>query len=118
LDRRTDARSTLAFSERWLNKASRHDSSTLDGAFDKFFSLFVAFNRIYSYVNRYAKHPAQYDKTQATTGFSAAVRASRLRDLVVAGNGAADIIRDAATFVTFPCPGGRTSLCSIPLIGT
>lgn len=87
----TDAPPTLAFCRRWLEKAARYDDSTLEGAFDKFFSLFVAFNRLYSYVNRHAAQPAKEDQGQAITGFSKALGARRLLDVLTGGNGAADI---------------------------
>ena len=39
---------TRAFCERWLMKAAEYDENTLIDVFDKFFSTFVAFNRLYS----------------------------------------------------------------------
>ena len=87
----SDAPPTLAFCRRWLEKAAQYDDSTLEGAFDKFFSLFVAFNRLYSYVNRHAAQPAKEDRGQAITVFSKALGARRLLDALTSGNGAADI---------------------------
>ena len=35
------------FCNNWLQKANNIDSSNLQGAFDKFFTLYVVYNRLY-----------------------------------------------------------------------
>lgn len=36
------------FCERWIDKASRYQSNELEDLFDRFFTLYVAYNRLYS----------------------------------------------------------------------
>lgn len=43
-----DIHSIDRFCERWINKAEAYRSEDLEDLFDRFFTLFVAFNRIYS----------------------------------------------------------------------
>ena len=43
-----DLYATEHFCQRWINKASTYQEDELEDLFDKFFTLFVAYNRIYS----------------------------------------------------------------------
>lgn len=87
----TDVQQTLAFSMRWISKARLYNSRSLEDAFDRYFSLFVAFNRLYSHLNRHAAHPTTGDRAQATSGFLSALGARRLLLAVEGNGGAADI---------------------------
>lgn len=69
---------TIQFCERWLQKAAEYDDQTLTGAFDKFFSLFVAFNRLYSHICIQSGRAIKGDRKQATDGFVSIVGAQRL----------------------------------------
>lgn len=69
---------TIQFCERWLQKAAEYDDQTLTGAFDKFFSLFVAFNRLYSHICIQSGRAIKGDRKQATAGFASVVGAQRL----------------------------------------
>ncbi len=40
---------TINFSERWIEKASGYDIANLSDCFDKFSTLFVAYNALYNY---------------------------------------------------------------------
>ncbi len=55
------AKETQEFCKHWLQKAKNYDShapnSELQDAFDKFFTLFVAFNRLYLYTAVVAQQP-------------------------------------------------------------
>ena len=76
---------TMRFCERWLAKAALCDSTSVDGAFDRFFSLFVAFNRLYSDL---AAHSGRHgDRWQATTGFLRNVGTAELHRALEAGGG-------------------------------
>ena len=69
---------TIQFCERWLQKAAEYDDQTLIGAFDKFFSLFVAFNRLYSHICIQSGRTIKGDRKQATNGFANIVGTQRL----------------------------------------
>jgi hypothetical protein len=67
VDERT--RLTHTCSERWLLKANGYNQDLLDSAFDKFFTLFVAFNILYSHAaNELGRDPLK-DKNKATLDF-------------------------------------------------
>jgi len=82
---------TARFCRRWLEKASRCDDQTLDGAFDKFFSAFVAFNRLYSHVSVHSGRVIKGDRKQATDGFANVVGSQRLLTALAENGGAADL---------------------------
>jgi len=69
---------TIRFCERWLAKASQYDDRSLDGAFDKFFSLFIAFNRLYWHLAFHAGLAYGHDTEQATSGFAVTVGVAKL----------------------------------------
>lgn len=52
------------FCDRWIRKASAYRSNELEDLFDKFFTLFVAYNRFYSATSE--AHRAKLDPIQAT----------------------------------------------------
>ena len=58
---------TQRFCRRWIEKADNYDDKSLDGVFDKFFSLYVAFNRLYSHLDLRFNGGRKGDKEQATT---------------------------------------------------
>jgi len=65
--------STKRFCQRWVGKAPAYNDCSLDEAFDKFFSLFVAFNRLYSHMARSRGQPQAPDRTAATELFALAI---------------------------------------------
>jgi hypothetical protein len=46
-----DAYAIERFCNRWIEKALSYQSNELEDLFDRFFTLFVAYNRIYSAVS-------------------------------------------------------------------
>jgi len=86
-----DARRAAEFARRWLEKADGYGTSRTEDAFDRFFSEFVAFNRLYSHFNRRSAHPGTYDSTQATSVFVAAVGAASLMGALESDGAEADI---------------------------
>lgn len=57
---------SISFVSRWLNKADNYNTEELSECFDQFFSLFVAYNRIYSEVKLQLKETDSGDKVSAT----------------------------------------------------
>ncbi len=103
---------TRRFCERWLRKAAQYKSSRLDGAFDKFFTLFVAFNRLYVHAVQIAGYHAGQrdpgDRAMATQLFPQAIGHEILWQKLVKGKGIADVQTlakligpDGPFFVTF-----------------
>jgi len=62
---------TADFCKRWLCKAHRCDLSDLGGAFDRFVSLFIAFNGLFSHFGLRSR--CRGDRRQATSCFRTAV---------------------------------------------
>lgn len=88
---RARAEITRRFCERWLRKAARYDSSQLDGAFDKFFTLFVAFNKLYFHTALVSGQPDQGDRAMATRLFPQAIGHELLWQKLVTEGGIADV---------------------------
>lgn len=62
--------STYTFCQRWISKARRYENeSSLDQAFDKFFTLFVVFNRQYSLAAYKVGHNHRIERDDATISF-------------------------------------------------
>jgi hypothetical protein len=99
---------TVRFCRRWLEKASLYDDQTLDGAFDKFFSVFVAFNRLYSHVSLHSGQVIKGDQRQATDAFASTVGSRQLLTALGNNGGAADL----ATLAELIRPGGSFYLIS------
>jgi hypothetical protein len=99
---------TNRFCCRWLDKAAQHDDTSLDGAFDRFFSAFVAFNRLYSHLNVTAAHPVRGDRQQATRRIVSIVGAQALLQ-ALREDGREDDIRTLAALIG---PGGGFYLIS------
>ena len=76
------------FCERWIDKADAYRSNDLEDLFDRFFTLFVAYNRFYSAaaeLHRAAIDPRQAqllqgDRREATTVMARLIRQSRFVD--------------------------------------
>lgn len=76
---------THSFCLRWLKKASRCSPDRLDEAFDRFFTLFVAYNRLYSQLGEVAARPERGDHAQATRVYADIVGRDQLwTDLLTA----------------------------------
>lgn len=99
---------TVGFCQRWLNKAARYDDRTLDGAFDKFFSLFVAFNRLYSHISATSGRVVKGDRRQATEAFASIIGTDRLLEALLRNGGEVDL----RTMRELIRPGGRFYLIS------
>jgi hypothetical protein len=78
------------FCERWIIKADAYRSDSIEDLFDRFFTLFVAYNRFYSAAAElhratldplHAKMP-QGDRHEATTVMARLIRQSRFTDVV------------------------------------
>lgn len=86
---------TRRFCERWLGKAALCNPNRLDGAFDKFFTLFVAFNRLYLHTAQIAGQHARQsdpgDRAMATQLFPQAIGHEILWQKLVKGRGIADV---------------------------
>lgn len=73
------------FCERWIDKADAYRSNNLEDLFDRFFTLFVAYNRFYSAaaeLHRSGMEPRQAqflqgDRKEATTIMARLIRQSR-----------------------------------------
>lgn len=96
------------FCSAWLRKAERIDTNSLEGVFDRFFTLWVVFNRLYEEAGRTLVHrrhklyspfiarrgPRVFapppDKISATKGIAAFVGLDRLRDNILGDHEAAD----------------------------
>ncbi len=89
---------TLSLCRRWLKKASECDGAKLEGAFDRFFSLFVAFNAVYVYLSPNDDR----DRQQATKLFPKVVGSDSLAE-ALDGNGGSDDIRKLSELIG---PGG------------
>ncbi len=77
--------------KRWLRKAARYNSSRLDGAFDKFFTLFVAFNRLYLHTAEISGRPDPGDRAMATQLFPQAIGHELLWQKIVRDGGIDDV---------------------------
>ena len=86
---------TEKFCKHWLEKANDYDFQSVNSAFDKFFSLFVTYNMLYSYMALTLQNPKNPngDKDKATKHFAEAVGYQRIWDAVSNGDGLADIDR-------------------------
>jgi len=88
------------FCTAWLRKAERIDIEPLEGVFDRFFTLWVVFNRLYEEAGRTLVHSGHHiyrpfiarrgrkvfapppDKISATKGIAAFIGKERLRDRI------------------------------------
>lgn len=78
------------FCERWIDKANTYRSNSLEDLFDRFFTLFVAYNRFYSAaaeLHRAALEPrqaqfSQGDRKEATTVMARLIGQSRFADAI------------------------------------
>jgi hypothetical protein len=85
-----DIHSIDRFCERWINKAEAYRSEDLEDLFDRFFTLFVAFNRIYSAAAEMSRDglPSQLavrfrgDRQEATTVMARLIKQSRFTDAI------------------------------------
>jgi hypothetical protein len=86
---------TQAFCKRWLEKANDYDDRCVNDLFDKFFSLFVAYNKLCSYLVLTLKDPdnPNGDRDKAIKHFSKAVGHERIWHAVSSGSGSTDISR-------------------------
>jgi len=98
----TSSAFTAGFCERWLEKASDYDDSSLDGAFDRFFSLFVAFSRLYSHFAVRSGCTYEGDRRQATACFARAMGEGDLAPALEADGGRDDM----RTLADLIAPGG------------
>ncbi len=100
---------TKRFCNRWLAKAEQYDERSLDGAFDRFFSAFVAFNRLYSHVNQHKDRPVEGDKKKATSRFASVIGADHLWGALRADGRENDML----TLANLIVPGGGFYLISL-----
>lgn len=78
------------FCKRWIDKAGAYRSNNLEDLFDRFFTLFVAYNRFYSAaaeLHRATIEPRQAqflqgDRKEATTVMARLIRQSRFADAI------------------------------------
>ncbi|MCZ2903224.1 hypothetical protein [Burkholderia thailandensis] len=78
------------FCDRWISKADSYKTDNLEDLFDRFFTLFVAYNRLYSAsaeLHRATLDPrlgqiAQGDRREATTVMARLIQQSRFSDIV------------------------------------
>jgi hypothetical protein len=82
---------TRQFCRHWLEKAAQYDATRLEDAFDKFFTLFVAFNRLYFYAAQVAGQPNVGDRRMATRLFPEVVGHDLLWQRLTDNGGEADI---------------------------
>lgn len=99
---------TLRFCRRWVDKANQCNCTGLDGAFDRFFSLIVAFNRLYSYVSLSSRNSSGRDQHEATVVFPREVGSGRLLAALIEDEGSKDL-RVLARLIA---PGGQFYLHS------
>jgi hypothetical protein len=79
-----------SFCDRWIEKADAYQSDELESLFDRFFTLFVAYNRFYSAsakLYRASVEPRQVmmlqgDRREATTIMARLIEQSRFSDVV------------------------------------
>ncbi|WP_156965980.1 hypothetical protein [Paraburkholderia bannensis] len=85
-----DIYSIEIFCDRWISKADAYRSDNLEDLFDRFFTLFVAYNRLYSAsaeLYRATFDPRQIlkfhgDRQEATSVMARLIRQSRFSDAV------------------------------------
>lgn len=82
---------TIDICQRWLKKAGECDDSSLAGAFDKYFSLFVAFNSLYSYTARLSGRIWDQERIKASEIFSNVVGNDVLSTALTTKGGDADL---------------------------
>jgi hypothetical protein len=79
---------TRRFCERWLQKATVYDTAQLQDAFDKFFTLFVAFNRLYFHTAQVAgRDGTREDRRNATRFFPKVVGHQRIFQAIMSDDG-------------------------------
>jgi hypothetical protein len=81
---------TIQFCERWLQRAQDHGDS-LDAAIDEFFSLFVAYNVLYTYAGDTHGKPGDRDRHRATRVFPQVVGYDRLSQCLNGPEGLRDL---------------------------
>lgn len=92
----------VEFNDRWSTKISEYKEDNLADIFDKFFSLFVIYNRIYNVVGFINKKPKTRDKYAATNCISHYFKADAnriMRELSVEKNQFIDIIQHEKFYI-------------------
>jgi hypothetical protein len=95
------------FCERWIDKADAYRSNSLEDLFDRFFTLFVAYNRFYSAaadLHRATINPRhalllQGDRREATNVMSQLIRQSRFADAMNGNPAIATACQDISTLL-------------------
>src|SRR5437016_5354896 len=82
---------TRKFCQRWLQKAASYDPAKLEDAFDKFFTLFVAFNRLYFHAAQVSGQAERGDRRMATRLFPGVIGHEFLWERLTEGVGGDDI---------------------------
>lgn len=99
---------TRRFCQRWLQKAALYNPSHLEDAFDKFFTLFAVFNRLYFRAAQVCGERHRGDRQMATRLFPQVVGHEFLWQKLTADGGTADI----QTLQSLIGPGGSFFLIS------
>jgi hypothetical protein len=107
------ARWTKKFCDRWIARTAHYNVQTLNGSVDTFFSLYVAYNRLCSYLALTLEDPSKFDNVTDTAikVFPAALGSERIWTVASEGDGLADItclgslIADDGGFFLFPKKG-------------
>jgi hypothetical protein len=79
------------FCDHWLTKADGYNSALLSDAFDKFFTIFVAFNRVYYSTAVISGRSTRSDRKMATEHFPSIVGYSGLWQRLLQGGGQQDL---------------------------
>ncbi|MFZ6770864.1 hypothetical protein ACO0LM_27735 [Undibacterium sp. Di26W] len=95
------------FCERWIVKADAYRSNNLEDLFDRFFTLFVAYNRFYSAaaeLHRATIDPRQAqllqgDRREATSVMARLIRQSRFADAMNGNSSIAVACQDISTML-------------------
>ncbi|MCJ7646057.1 hypothetical protein MUO65_04020 [bacterium] len=83
-----DGVSLKTFCEGWLTKAAGYNNSVLSDSFDKFFTIFVAYNALYNQVTRWLRKAGRiqtrkdYDYTSATVNVPSYLGHERMANLI------------------------------------
>ena len=97
---------TLDFCDRWIAKAYESDDRLVYGAFDKYFTLYVCFNRLYNQIGETAGRRETDDSKLATSVFADVVG----RDVIWATLGTLDGDRDLCCVSDLIGPGGQFNI--------
>jgi len=83
--------SAATFCRRWVEKALQYDDGSLSGAFDQFFSLFVAYNRLYCQLAAESGLRGKGDHCEATRRFAEIVGPEALASVLDAPGAQEDL---------------------------